>query len=200
VKNPARYHFFFSNCEHISNHISKGRFTSMQVHFACWNFFRFLLCCIGLVFLNFAAGSCYHKFCISHPVGAMLAYYLFSTVPVFMQAAVSFMLVVKSVHKQYAQALIDYEDFCHLVCKETARMLIVGGGAGVATLLVPQLVSRTEFTPLACVLCVCVYVASDLVYNCAAHAIMRLVLLPVWGKVWLLGAAPSNHYAGSKLD
>jgi len=200
LDNPARYHVIFSNCEHISNHISKGSFTSPNVHFAFWNFFRTLLCCVGLIFLNFAASSCYSKLCISYPLGAMLAYYLFSSVPVLTQAAVSYVLVAKSVCKQYAQALINHDECCHLLGKELGRMVFVGGGATAATLLVPQLVSRNLHFIAACGLCVCAYVASDLVYNCFAHAFMRLVLLPMWGKVWLIGAALPDFRAGGKLD
>jgi len=189
VEHPSRYHVIFSNCEHISNHISRGCFTSPNVHFALWSFCRTVLYCIGLVILNIAAGSCYGKLCAAYPVGALASFYLLTSVPVLAQAAVSYALASQSVWRKYAQALITHDDFYHLLGKELGRMLLVGGTTTVAISCVPILASQTQYFATTCGFCAFAYIVSDLLYNCFAHAVMRLVLLPVWGRVWLIGAA-----------
>mmetsp|Transcript_64897 Transcript_64897/g.128230 ORF Transcript_64897/g.128230 Transcript_64897/m.128230 type:complete len:112 (+) Transcript_64897:1-336(+) len=109
------------------------------------------------------------------------------------------MLVARSLCQQYAEALISRDDYLHLLGKELGRLIVVGGGATLATSLMPVLVSRTQCVILACAVCAVAYVASDLIYNLLAHAVMRLVLLPIWGKVWLLSqTCPEGHASYEK--
>lgn len=198
VKNPFRYHFLLSNCEHVTNKISTGNFTSPNVHFLLWNMFRMALCCSGLLLLHASAGTCYHRLCAAGlPLWAMVAYHLFATVPVVLQASISYLLVAQSVWRQHAQALIDRDDFLHLMGKELGRLVMVGGTVAAAFSLMPTLASSRQFFLTACGACALAYLVLDNVYNCLAHAVMRLVLLPVWGKVWLIGEVSGTAEDGS---
>lgn len=195
LENHPPYHFIFNNCEHVTNLVSRGRFTSPNLHFLLWNAFRTLLCCVGLVFLRILADTCFSKLCVSFPIWAMAAYHVFTTLPVLLQSGISYAMAVASIRRQHAQELIDSDDFWHLLWKELGRCVVVGGGAAAAISLVPVVMGHTPMCATVYGAIACAYVVWDLMYNCLAHAVMRLVLLPVWGKVWLIGSGGDGPVA-----
>jgi hypothetical protein len=200
VAKPRKYHFYFNNCEHVSNLISQGRLTSPEVHFANWVILRFSLCCVGLFFLNWIAGCCYSKYCVTCPWLAFFAYHLFTTIPVVSQALISYALIARSVMKHYRRRLLKDDDWWHLMGKELGRAVVAGGGAAIPIAFMPLTVSKTRYFLTACAICSFSYLASDLVYNLLCHAVMRLVLLPVWGKVWLISCGSGRTASKNKVE
>lgn len=188
MENPQAYNMLWNNCEHMSNHISSGRFTSPNMHFGVWSLCRALLCILGYICLYALGGACYERFCVSRPLSALIVYHILATLPVLMQALVSFVMISNTVLKQRAQSLISRDDCYHLIGKEFGRMVVVGGGAATAISFMPDMASQTGRYVLTGVLMLVVYLMSDVFYNFLAHAVMRLVLIPVWGKVWLIGS------------
>lgn len=186
-----RYHVVYNNCEHTCNKISKGVHNSAMVSFGLWVLFRVLLGLVGLMALRLGqdlmslAGACYTTICSRS--WALAAYHLFTSVPVALQVMVSYGLLTRSVWKQHSQAFINHHDCCHLLAKELGRAVVVGGSTLAAIMLTPQAVSSSC---LRFVVCAFAYLASDVVFNCCAHAVMRLVLLPAYGRVWLFGPKP----------
>jgi len=191
VEDHQPYHVFFNNCEHISNHISKGHFTSPNVHFGLWSICRMLFACIGIVFLNIVTGTCYSSFCVQYPLGALVGYHLFTSVPVGLQALISWCTVAVSVRRQHREGIVCRDDCYHLLGKELGRVIVVGGGATMTISLMPMIVSQTRFI-IASGLVAFTYIVSDVIYNCCAHLVMRLVLIPVWGRVWLIGGSDAR--------
>lgn len=194
-KNHKNYNAFWNNCEHTCNQIRKGDNTSEQITFLLWVLFRVLLGVVGLTVLRFHqdlisfAGACYWFACSdsqgSSPRWAVMsAYHLFTSVPVALQAMISYALLMRSVWLQYLDGLIDRHEYYHLLGKELGRAVVVGGWTVAAIAVTPHVVSNNG---LRFVACASAYAASDVVYNCLAHAVMRLVLIPTWGRVWLLG-------------
>jgi len=187
-----RYHAFFNNCEHTCNEIRRGDSCSEQVEYIYWMFFRVLLGVVGVTLLTLNqdlisfVGACYSSVCSEGtPRWAVLStYHLFTSVPVALQAMISYALLMRSVWHQYQDALIDRHEYYHLVGKELGRAVVVGGWSIAVITLTPHVVSNNllRFAVYASA-----YAASDVVYNCLAHAVMRLVLIPTWGRVWLLG-------------
>jgi len=187
---PKRYNVFTNNCEHICNHIRKGEHKSIMVSFVMCVAFRTFLSLLGLAALRFhqdalkIAGMIFGHLCPNQYSWELVAYHTFTSVPVALQAMISYVLLMHSAYKQHAQDLIDRHEFYHLLSKELGRVIVVGGLTIVAISLSPSVVSSfcMQF-----VVCAFAYFASDVVYNCMVHAVMRLVLLPTYGSVWVLG-------------
>jgi hypothetical protein len=185
------YNVVFNNCEHTCNKIRSGVHSSPNVSFVLWFVFRLLLGLCGLLALRMnqdlvqLAEACYDDIWARHPAWAVAAYHFLTTLPVALQAMVSYMLLTRSVWRQHSQALIDRHECYHLLGKELGRAVVVGGFTVAAVALTPQVVSGTL---ARFVVCAFAYSASDVFYNLCAHAVMRLILLPACGRVWLLGA------------
>uniref|UniRef100_A0A7S2QFS0 LRAT domain-containing protein n=1 Tax=Zooxanthella nutricula TaxID=1333877 RepID=A0A7S2QFS0_9DINO len=198
VDSAETYNVLWNNCEHLSNHISRGNFTSPNMHFGVWSICRALLFLLGYICLHTLGGACYDRFCVSKPLGAIIAYHVFATAPVVLQALVTFAVGTRSVWRQHCQSLINRDDCFHLLGKEFGRMIVAGGSAAAAISVMPEMTWHTKQYALTGLLCVAAYLLSDVVYNILAHAVMRLVFIPVWGKVWLIG--PSGPETGKKQD
>lgn len=186
-----RYHVLFNNCEHICNQIITGFHKSEMVTTTAWVAFRVLLILFGVLALKMnqdffhLLDLCYSNFCVDFPKVASDAYLFFTVLPVGLQAMISYFLLMRSVRRKHKQALIDRHECYHLLGKELGRMVVVGGMTIAAIYLTPQIVSNFL---VRFVICALAYMVADMVYNCSAHAVMRLVLLPAYGRVWLLGA------------
>jgi len=185
------YNVLWNNCEHTCNELRTGPKSSPLIRLMLWFIFRLLLGLIGLAALRLNtdlvdfAGLRFDSMCAQHPRTAWLVFHILTTVPVALQAMISYILLTRSVLQQHVQALIDRHECYHLLGKEFGRALLVGGASVAVISLTPQLVSGT----IECsVICAFAYYAADIVYNCCAHAVMRLVLLPVWGTVWVFGS------------
>lgn len=178
-----KYNVLFNNCEHACNMLRKGSRSSAQVSFACWVVFRVLLGTFGLAVLRMQQEWMLFAECVL-PTVAVSAYYLFAITPVALQALITYLLIMRSVHSQHVQELIDRDEYWHLVWKEFGRAVIVNGWTIVAIYFAPRIASTFMMRFLVCAFS---YVLADVVYNCLAHAVMRLVLLPAYGRVWLLG-------------
>jgi len=187
-----RYHVIFNNCEHACHKIRYGHHHSAQISFLCWTAFRLLLGLVGLMALKMNqdwaefADTCYSTLCLNHRGWGTAAYHIFTSVPVALQAMISYILLMRSVLCQRQQSLISRHECCHLLGKELGRAIVVGSWTVLAICLTPNMVSNFL---LRLVICSFAYIVSDMVYNCFAHAFMRLVLLPAYGRVWLLGPA-----------
>mmetsp|Transcript_63207 Transcript_63207/g.150740 ORF Transcript_63207/g.150740 Transcript_63207/m.150740 type:complete len:419 (+) Transcript_63207:113-1369(+) len=188
VQDHKPYHFIFNNCEHLSNVVTRGRFTSPMVNFVLWNLLRVVLCCMGIQCLGLTLGACSrYRADKGIEISALWGYHLLTSVPVMLQACISFWIVARSVWRQYArESVISRDDCLHLLSKEFGRMVVAGGLAAATISRVPAMATKPQDLAVACLVCFFAYAGSDLLYNCLAHAVMRLVLLPVWGRVWLL--------------
>jgi hypothetical protein len=198
VAHPKRYHFLFNNCEHVTELAANGKFTSPEVHFLLWNGLRLMLYVVGLFFLNFIAGCCFSKYCVTYPLRALVAYHVCTSIPVVLQALITYVLVARSLSQHYKRKLLEDDDFWHLMGKELARAVVSGGGATLAISFMPITVSESRYFWTFCAICAFAYLASDLIYNLFCHAVMRLVLIPVWGKVWLINLSGSRRSASGR--
>eukprot|EP00929_Paragymnodinium_shiwhaense_P056554 TRINITY_DN28305_c0_g1_i1.p1 TRINITY_DN28305_c0_g1~~TRINITY_DN28305_c0_g1_i1.p1 ORF type:complete len:417 (+),score=76.67 TRINITY_DN28305_c0_g1_i1:217-1467(+) len=188
VKDHGTYHVLFNNCEHNTNMIYKGRHRSPNLHFIIWTGLRTIMCILGLIFLAVFAVSCSSRVPATPPSWASTAFYVLAVLPAAVQAVVGFCQVVESVCRHRRRGLIDNHDYCHLVTKEFARMLVGGGGAVVLMAQMPRLVLFAEdHLAVACAVCLLAPMMLDLFFNFCAHMVMRLVILPVFGRFWLLG-------------
>lgn len=185
-KNHRPYHFLLNNCEHNTNQVCTGEFTSPLVSFALWSMFRMSLTLVGLYFLYIVAGRCYTTWCLSAPLWAMAAYNLFTSVPVVLQATITYGLFLRGLRRLRARQVINSDDYYHLRGKECARMILVGGSAAAVYAAAPWVIRKTQLFGTTCAVCAFAYLVPDLVYNLLSHAFMRLVLLPLFGRVWLL--------------
>eukprot|EP00747_Dinoflagellata_sp_TGD_P210708 gnl/TRDRNA2_/TRDRNA2_83972_c0_seq1.p1 gnl/TRDRNA2_/TRDRNA2_83972_c0~~gnl/TRDRNA2_/TRDRNA2_83972_c0_seq1.p1 ORF type:complete len:514 (+),score=72.42 gnl/TRDRNA2_/TRDRNA2_83972_c0_seq1:29-1543(+) len=181
---PEKYNLISNNCEHIANEIKKGRPSSPQVTFAVVNISRLVVCCIGLFFLNMPGITCYSSYCTRYPFWAMAAYHLFTSAPVGLEAVIQCILIIHNVSRQHLQATIDRHDYVHLVLKELGRAFFTGLISIAAISKMPSMICDTQYCATASVICIWAYMASDLLFNVSAHAVMRLVLLPLYGRVW----------------
>lgn len=181
------YNLMLNNCEHAANTVHYGEVRSHNAESILWSIFRICLCCVGLIFLNAIAAACYNRFCMGYPIWALLAYHLFTSVPVGLQTTITYAKLYANVWRQYHGAVIDRDDCYHILAKEFGRVIVVGGLAIVTITLMPKMIQDTQLLALACALCFFAYLLSDLLYNVLAQAVMRLFLLPIFGRVWLIG-------------
>jgi hypothetical protein len=190
-KHHRPYNCVFNNCEHTANQIHKGKFTSPNVRFMFGACFRSLLCLVGLFFLDVIAASCDSGVCIRLPTWPAVCFYTFTALPVGLQAIIRLAMTIHTVNHHRVNALIDYNDYYHLLAKELGRAIFVGGGAMSLISVVPRIVLFTQYQYFAimCAVCLFAYVSFDLLFNCLSHAVMRLVFLPFFGKVWLIECA-----------
>lgn len=175
--NYQPYNLLSNNCEHAIHMIAMGQGRSpLVVHlFRC--IFRLGLGCVGLFFLSTIGSTCYSSLCISYPIWALLAYHLFTSVPVALQLLVSYFSLSRSVWQQYKQAVIDRDDCYHVLTKESCRV-IVGGGLAITTIsLMPKMILDTQQFLLASLLCIFAYMASDIIYGMSVQVVMRQVLV-----------------------
>lgn len=189
--NYRPYNILFNNCEHAANSIHTGEKRSHNFEYMMWLMLRVCLCCVGLVFLNAIAAVCYNTFCMSYPLWTLIAYHCFTSVPVGLQAIITYTILCKHVWQQYCKELIDRDDCYHLLAKELGRVLVVGGLTILVIALMPKMIQDTQHFICACFLCLFAYPSSDLLYNALAQIVMRLVLLPLFGRVWLIGNGKS---------
>lgn len=192
--NYRPYNCMTNNCEHTANLIHREEFTSPNAHFLFGAIFRIVLCLLSFCFLDWIAVSCDSGLCKPVPVWVTACFLTLAALPIGVRAVTRFVMAVKSFNQHRAQALINHNDYWHLSGKELARMLVVGGGAVSLASAMPKVVLYTGyryFTP-ACLICVFAYLIFDMLFNLMAHAAMRLVFLPLFGKVWLIEGSEQN--------
>lgn len=181
------YNIMLNNCEHAAMHMRTGEKRSYNVELGLWCCFRLILCCVGLIFLNSIASVCHERLCLNYPLGALFAYHFFTSVPTGLQVVITYAKLHKSIWRQYLEGLIDRDDCYHLLAKELARVIVVGGLTILTISLMPRMINDTSCFYMACFLCVYAYWTSDLIYNFLAQCVMRFILLPRFGRVWLIG-------------
>jgi len=186
--NAEKYNMWTNNCEHTANLIHKEQFTSPNVHFLLGACFRTLLCFLSFFFLDLIAVSCDSGICLPVPAWVTAAFLALAALPMGVQAATRFVKAVKSFNRHRAESLINHNDYWHLLAKELARMVVSGGGAVTLASAMPKVVlyTRYRYFTLACMVCTFAYVVIDMLFNLLAHSTMRLVFLPLFGKVWLI--------------
>jgi len=173
-----RYNAVLNNCEHAVNMIANGKSRSHLIEHALWCCFRVGVTCVGLVFLTAIGSTCYSTLCInSYPVWALIAYHIFTSVPVGLHGLSTYCSVSRSVWQKYAQAIIDRDDCYHLLTKECCRAIFGGGSAITIISLMPKMIVDTKQFVLASLLCIFAYMASDIIFGLIAQLVMRLVLV-----------------------
>eukprot|EP00656_Telonema_subtile_P031826 TRINITY_DN3485_c0_g1_i2.p1 TRINITY_DN3485_c0_g1~~TRINITY_DN3485_c0_g1_i2.p1 ORF type:complete len:236 (+),score=48.25 TRINITY_DN3485_c0_g1_i2:105-812(+) len=189
-KDHPPFNVFRRNCEHSTNNIIRGKsrsWQSPQVSYVFWNGFRMLASLIGIVFLYNMGMLCFDKFCAQWPLGALLGYHLFTSVPVLLQCTVHLVRSVYNLNSYRANgsSVLSRDDYLHLLAKEVGRFVSVGAGTLAVIALMPTMIFDTGHVLGACFICTIAFLSWNLLFSIAAQSVTRW-LIDKFGKAWLL--------------
>jgi len=140
--------------------------SSPQVNFAAWNTFRFMLQCVGVVFLYY--------FALSDSVWwntNFVGFIMLCAVPVLLQSIFLFVQKAHQLRLMWLRGTLGSGSYKHLLFKEMFRLLLVGFVSTGVIMSVPFLMlSRKLDWYQATVVALFVYAVINLVYSVLAQS------------------------------